>query len=173
VTLSPSFRRTAPALALSASIAIGCACARRAPAANEPAAAIGHGASDSAAVARAIEHVVTDSFFGAITSFDFAQLLRAVTPGFELAEDTLRFSGPAFVEYLRPYVGQFTMRYRFEGFHTRLVGATAWTTYWNHGTLTPAGGGAAAEFHWLETAVLVRPPEGGWRIDRLHSTPKR
>lgn len=130
-------------------------------------------APDSIAAALAVERVVADSFFAAITRYDFPQLLRAVTPSFELEEDTLRLSGPAFVEFLRPYQTIGTMRYRFEGFNTRVVGRTAWTSYWNRGTFTPAGGGAPEELSWLETAVLVWSPEAGWRIDRLHSTPKR
>jgi hypothetical protein len=56
---------------------------------------------DSAAAARAAEAVVADSFFAAIARFDYGALERAVTPGFELEEDTLRLSGPQFAVLLK------------------------------------------------------------------------
>ena len=36
-----------------------------------------------------------------------------------------------------------------------------------------ASGGAGEEsrFHWIEAAVLLRQPDGAWKIDRLQSTP--
>jgi ketosteroid isomerase-like protein len=130
----------------------------------------GAAAGDPAA-ARAVEAVVADSFFGAIARSDYDGILRALTPTYELNEDTLRLTGPRFVALVRSFEGKAAIRYRLDGFNTRVVGRTAWTSYRNHGTLTPAGGTATHPLEWSETAVLVQDASGRWRIDRMHSTP--
>jgi len=136
------------------------------PARSNPAANL------DAATARAVESVVRDSLFAAITRYDYDAIRRALTPGFELDEDTLRLSREQLIELVREADGKGTFVYRFDAFNTRVVGATAWTSYWNHGTFTPTGGEPAPR-KWLETAVLLRDADGAWRIDRLHSTPIR
>lgn len=125
--------------------------------------------ADSTAAARAVEAVVRDSFFRAIARSDYAGMGRALAPGFELDEDTLRLSGEQFVALVQGFAGKATIAYRLDGFNTRVHGATAWTSYRNHGTFTPTGG-QATPLEWLETAVLVRDAASVWRIDRLHST---
>jgi hypothetical protein len=116
---------------------------------------------------RVIEAAVTDSFFGAITRFDFTSLRRSVTPGFELVEDTLRLDVNGFVSLLRGLEGKATVRYRFADFNTHVLGNTAWTSYRNYGDFVLEN--QPLKYEWLETAVLVRA-NGVWRIDRLHST---
>jgi hypothetical protein len=119
---------------------------------------------------RAVEAAVTDSFFRAIERFDYPALRRAVTPDFELVEDTLRLGIDQFVEIVRSFEGKATIRYRFDAFNTRAAASTAWTTYRNRGTMTAQG--QQTEFEWLETAVVLQRG-GTWRLDRLQSTPVR
>ena len=119
---------------------------------------------------RAVEAAVTDSFFRAIERFDYPALRRAVTPDFELVEDTLRLGIDEFVELVRSFEGKATISYRFDAFNTRAEATTAWTTYRNRGTMMARG--QRTEFEWLETAVLLQRG-GTWRIDRLQSTPVR
>jgi hypothetical protein len=128
--------------------------------------------SPDRATVRAVEAVVRDSLFAAITRYDYDALRRALTPEFELDEDTLRLSREQLIALIRAMDGRGTFVYRFDAFNTRVVGATAWTSYWNSGTFTPAGGQPVPR-RWLETAVLIRQAGGAWRIDRLHSTPIR
>jgi hypothetical protein len=118
-------------------------------------------------VRQAVEAAVTDSLFGAISRFDFAALRRAVTPDFELVEDTLRLTIDGFVGLIRPFEGKATVSYRFAQFNTRVLGNTAWTSYRNHGDFMLEG--RALQYEWIETAVLLRA-NGAWRIDRLQST---
>jgi len=121
----------------------------------------------SPAERRLIEAAVTDSFFQAITRFDFVSLRRSVMPDFELIEDTLRLTMDGFVDLVRSFEGKATVTYRFTQFNTKVAGNTAWTSYRNFGDFVVEGQKRQSE--WLETAVLVRR-EGVWRIDRLQST---
>lgn len=158
-------------LSLVAITVVGCATQPRADVAATMPPRASVSAADSAAAARAVEAVVADSFFAAVARFDAAAITRAVTPAFELEEDTLRLTGPSFVTLVRSFEGRATIRYRLDGFNTRVAGATAWTSYRNHGTMTLAGATTAIAREWLETAVLVRDASGIWRVDRMHSTP--
>jgi len=135
--------------------------------------------ADSTAAARAVEGVLQQRFFGAVARYDYAGVRGAVTPAFELTEDTLRLSADQFLGLVRGFEGKATIVYRLDGFATRVAwlggeaaNAVAWTTYRNHGTFTPAGG-QPVPLEWLETAVLIRDSAGVWRIDRLHSTSLR
>ena len=131
--------------------------------------------ADSVAAARAAEAAVRERFFGALARFDYAGLRGAVTPSFELEEDSLRLSADQFASLLLGFEGKAAIAYRLDSFATQVASATgsrlvAWTSYRNHGTFTPAGG-QAMPLEWLESAVLVRDGTGIWRVDRLHSTP--
>lgn len=123
----------------------------------------------SGAEAAAVEHVITEQFFGAIRKFDYMALRESVTADFELVEDTLRLSTDEFIAFLRPYEGS-SLTYRFSDFNTEVRGPVAWTTYRNEAVLQMPQ--RRIDFLWLETAVLERE-NGRWRITRLQSTPVR
>lgn len=125
--------------------------------------------SASAVDPSAVERVVTDEFFRAISAFDYEALRSSVTADFELVEDTLRLSTDEFIDFLRPYEGA-TISYSFDEFNTKIRGPVAWTTYRNQAVLQLPE--QRLDFLWLETAVLEES-EGEWRIARLQSTPVR
>lgn len=54
-------------------------------------------------------------------------------------------------------------------FNTEVSGDVAWTRYHNRAVLEMQG--AESRFHWIESAVLLRQPDGSWKLDRLQSTP--
>lgn len=116
-----------------------------------------------------VERAVSDSLFGSISRFDYESLRRAVTPDFELVEDTVRMRIEDLVALVRTFEGRATIRYRLSALNTRTTGDVAWTTYRNDGEALFEGQGRVT-FAWLETAVLVRR-NGTWRIDRLQSNP--
>ena len=157
MTRTGSTRASGRLLAAGAVLAAACASAGRSA-----------GAGDANADRRAVEEALQQDFFGAISRFDYAGLERAVTPGFELLEDTARMSLPQFRAFLQSMQGKATLAYRFDGFTTEVRGPVAWTSYRNHGTVTAAGRRTPLE--WLETAVLERR-DGRWRVARLQSRP--
>lgn len=124
---------------------------------------------DPAADEAAAEKVVGD-FFRAMESWDHQALRATVTPDFELVEDTVIMSMDEFVSYIEPFEAQGgQMRWTLTDFNTESDGDVAWTRYINRAVLNMAG--EESRFHWIETAILIRQPDGSWRIDRLQSTP--
>lgn len=145
------------AIALTLSIVLD-GCAAEAPADPDPAA-------DEAAA----EEVVGD-FFRAMESWDYQALRATVTPDFELVEDTVIMNMDEFVSFIEPFEAQGgQMRWTLTDFNTESDGDVAWTRYINRAVLNMAG--QESRFHWIETAILTRQPDGTWKIDRLQSTP--
>jgi hypothetical protein len=125
-------------------------------------------AADSTAAARTIEAVVQDSALGAITRHDYDQLRRAVTPDFQLNEDTLRAGLDQLIALVKGSEGKAVVTYRLDEFKTSVHGDVAWTSYRDHGVITPTGAQPISK-EWIETAVLLRGPDGRWRVDRVES----
>ena len=124
---------------------------------------------DPAADAAAAEAVVGD-FFRAMESSDHEALRLTATPDFELVEDTVVMSMDDFVGFIDPFKAQGAeMRWTLTDFNTESSGDVAWTRYTNRAVLNMAG--QESRFHWIETAILTRQPDGAWKIDRLQSTP--
>ncbi len=145
------------AILLTLTVALG-GCAAEAPADRDPAA-------DEAAA----EEVVGD-FFRAMESWDDQALRMTVTTDFELVEDTVIMSMDDFVSFIEPFKAQEAqMRWTLTDFNTESDGDVVWTRYINRAVLNMAG--QESRFHWIETAILTRQPDGGWKIDRLQSTP--
>ena len=124
---------------------------------------------DSAADEAAAEEVVGD-FFRAMESWDEQALRLTATPDFELVEDTIIMSMDDFVLFIEPFKAQDAqMRWTLTDFNTESDGDVVWTRYHNRAVLNVAE--QESRFHWIETAILRRQPDGSWRIDRLQSTP--
>ena len=124
---------------------------------------------DSAADEAAAEEVVGD-FFRAMESWDEQALRLTATPDFELVEDTIIMSMDDFVLFIEPFKAQDAqMRWTLTDFNTESDGDVVWTRYHNRAVLNMAE--QESRFHWIETAILRRQPDGSWRIDRLQSTP--
>lgn len=124
---------------------------------------------DSAADEAAAEEVVGD-FFRAMEGWDYERLRATVTSDFEVVEDTVILSMDEFVSYIEPFEAQGgQMRWTLTDFNTESDGDVAWTRYINRAVLNMAG--EESRFHWIETAILTRQPDGTWKIDRLQSTP--
>ena len=124
---------------------------------------------NAAADAAAAEDVVAD-FFRAMESWDYEALRATVTSDFELVEDTVIMSMDDFVAYIEPFEAQdAAMRWELSDFNTEVSGDVAWTRYINRAVLQMQG--EESRFHWIESAVLQRQPDGSWKIDRLQSTP--
>ncbi|HUG40693.1 MAG TPA: nuclear transport factor 2 family protein [Longimicrobiales bacterium] len=152
--MRPRPRARLAALALALPLA---ACAAEAPVDGDPA--------DAAAA----EAVVGD-FFRAMESWDYDALRGTVTPDFELVEDTVIMSMDDFVAFIEPFEAQGAqMRWTLTDHNTEADGDVAWTRYINRAVLEM--GGEESRFHWIESAVLQRQPDGAWKIDRLQSTP--
>ena len=129
----------------------------------------GEAASPAGAV-EAVEQTVV-AFFDAIHGYDYDALRRLVTSDFELVEDTLVLDLSEFIDFIEPYEDRgATITYEFARFNTEVWGPVAWTRYRNEGVLRT--GEDEIRLEWLESAVLLKR-DGGWRIDRLHSTPLR
>jgi ketosteroid isomerase-like protein len=145
------------AIVLTLSIVLG-GCAAGAPAGTDPAA-------DRAAAEEAV-----GNFFRAMEGWDYQALRATVTPDFELVEDTIIMSMDEFVAFIEPFEAQGgQMRWTLTEFNTESDGPVAWTRYINRAVLNMAG--QESRFHWIETAILTRQPDGSWKIDRLQSTP--
>lgn len=124
---------------------------------------------DPAADEAAAEEVVAD-FFRAMETWDYQALRMTVTADFELVEDTVIMSMDDFVSLIEPFEAQEArMRWTLTDFNTESDGDVVWTRYINRAVLDL--GGEESRFHWIETAILTRQPDGAWRIDRLQSTP--
>lgn len=132
------------------------------------AAGIGSVPAAPAGEVEAVERAVREGFFGAIERLDLDALSAAVTPDFELVEDTVRLDLAGFRQLVEPFRGRATVSYRLFDFRTEVHGDAAWTSYRNRAVMRMQG--QQTELEWLETAVLLRSG-GGWRIDRLQSTP--
>lgn len=133
-------------------------CAAQAPADRNPA------ADETAA-----EEVVGD-FFRAMESWDEQALRLTATTDFELVEDTVIMSMDDFVAFIEPFKAQEAqMQWTLTDFNTESKGDVVWTRYHNRAVLDM--GGQKSRLHWIETAILMRQPDGGWKIDRLQSTP--
>ena len=133
-------------------------CSAEAPAERDP-------AGDEAAA----EEVVRD-FFRAMERWDDQALRTTVTPDFELVEDTVIMSMDDFVSVIEPFKAQEAqMRWTLTNFNTESDGNVVWTRYINRAVLNMAE--QESRFHWIETAILTRQPDGAWKIDRLQSTP--
>lgn len=127
------------------------------------------GAADTDADMAAAEAVVGD-FFRAMESWDYDALRATVTPDFELVEDTVIMTMDGFVEFIEPFEAQGAeMRWTLSEHNTEVEGDVAWTRYINRAVLNMEG--EESRFHWIESAVLTRDLDGGWKIDRLQSTP--
>ena len=75
-----------------------------------------------------------------------------------------------FVAFIEPFAAQgAVMRWTLTDFNTESDGDVVWTRYHNRAVLDMAG--EESRFHWIEAAVLLRQPDGAWKIDRLQSTP--
>ena len=127
--------------------------------------------TDSAADAAAAEGVV-DRLFATAGAWDYDALRATATADFELVEDTLVMDMDGFIAYLEGFraqdaSGQWTLTDR----HTEVSGDVAWTRYRNRGDVVVAG--QASTVHWIESAVLLRQPDGSWKIDRLQSNTVR
>lgn len=121
------------------------------------------------AEAAAAESMVRD-FFRAMEGWDHDGLRATVTSDFELVEDTVIMSMDDFVAYIRPFEAQDArMRWELSDFNTEVSGEVAWTRYNNRAVLHMQD--EESLFHWIESAVLQRQPDGSWKIDRLQSTP--
>lgn len=124
---------------------------------------------DAAADAAAAEAVVGE-FFGALEDWDFDAVRATVTSDFELVEDTVIMSIDDFVAFVEPFEARDArMRWELSDFNTEVSGDVAWTRYHNRAVLEMQG--EESRFHWIESAVLLRQPDGSWKIDRLQSTP--
>lgn len=128
-------------------------------------------ATDTVADAAAAEAVV-DRLFATVGAWDYDALRATATPDFELVEDTLVMDMDGFIDYLESFRaqdarGQWTLTDR----RTEVAGDVAWTRYRNRGDLVV--GGEASTVHWIESAVLLRQPDGSWKIDRLQSNTVR
>jgi ketosteroid isomerase-like protein len=144
-------------IVLSLAIVLG-GCAAHVPADTDP-------ADDRTAA----EEVVGD-FFRAMERWDYQSLRATVTPDFELVEDTIIMSMDEFVSFIEPFEAQGgQMRWTLTDFNTESDADVAWTRYINRAVLNMAG--QETRFHWIETAILTRQPDGSWKIDRLQSTP--
>jgi ketosteroid isomerase-like protein len=122
-----------------------------------------------AADAAAAEAAVAD-FFRAMESWDIASLRATVTPDFELVEDTVIMSMDDFVAFIAPFEQQdAVMTWQLSDYNTKVAGGVAWTRYTNRAVLHMTG--QESRFHWIESAVVLRQPDGSWKIDRLQSTP--
>lgn len=122
---------------------------------------------DAARTDSAEQAVMT--FFDALEAMDFSALDSAVTRDFELVEDTLVLDLEGFVAFLEPFAeAGARITYSFSDFNTEVRGPVAWTRYRNDAVLVMNG--RETELEWLESAVLLRTPEG-WKVDRLQSAP--
>lgn len=157
LSLTPEVPVNNPAIALTAALLLA-GCAADAPVDENP-----------AARAAAAEAVVGD-FFRAMETWDHDALRATVTPDFELVEDTMIMSMDEFVAFISPFAEQGAeMRWTLTEHNTEVAGDVAWTRYVNRAVLRMQG--EESRFHWIETAVLTRQPDGAWKIDRLQSTP--
>ena len=108
-------------------------------------------------------------FFGAIEAMDLDAVRAAVTPDFEIIEDTLVFDTEGFIGLLEPFVDAGPrISYEFSEFRTEVSGSTAWTRYRNHALMLMNE--ETTRFEWVESAVLQKV-DGAWLVDRLHSVP--
>lgn len=124
---------------------------------------------DPAADIAAAETVLGD-FFRAMESWDHDALRATVTPDFELVEDTVIMSMDDFVAFLEPFEAQDAeMTWQLSDHNTEVAGDVAWTRYVNRAVLNMDG--QESRFHWIESAVFTRQPDGTWKIDRLQSNP--
>jgi len=124
---------------------------------------------DPAVDQAAAERVVGD-FFRAMEGWDYQALRATVTPDFELVEDTVIMNMDEFASFIEPFEAQGgVMRWTLTDFNTESAGDVVWTRYVNRAVLNMAG--QESRFHWIETAILTRQPDGSWKIDRLQSTP--
>ena len=158
-----------PALALILTVLV-LGCTAEAPPATDSAGdpATDH-AADPTADHAAAEAVIGD-FFRAMESWDYGALRATATADFELVEDTVIMSMDDFVAFIEPFADQgAVMRWTLSDFNTESDGDVVWTRYQNHAVLDMAG--EESRFHWIEAAVLIRQPDGAWKIDRLQSTP--
>lgn len=136
------------------------ACAAEAPIDDNPAA-------DAAAAEAAV-----GDFFRAMETWNHDALRATVTPDFELVEDTVIMSMDDFVAFISPFADRGAeMRWTLSDHNTEVHGDVAWTRYINRAVLRMEG--QESRFHWIESAVLTRQPDGAWKIDRLQSTPVR
>ena len=117
---------------------------------------------------RAAAEKIVGDFFRAMEGWDYEALRATVTPDFELVEDTAIMSMDEFVSFVEPFeAGGGRMRWTLTDFNTESDGDVAWTRYVNRAVLDMAG--QESRFHWIESAVLIRQPDGSWKIDRLQS----
>ena len=107
-------------------------------------------------------------FFDHIASFDYDGIREVVTPDLELIEDTLRLDREGFVEFIRQFEGGATFGFELAEFNTEFAGEIAYTSYRLRAVATI--GGETVPMEWLESVVL-RWIGGGWKIDRLQTTP--
>lgn len=107
-------------------------------------------------------------FFEHIAAFDYDGIRDAVTPDLEIIEDTLRLDREGFVEFIREVDGQTSLSFELTEFNTEFAGELAYTSYRLKATVTVEGQNTPRE--WLES-VVFRWTDGGWKIDRLQSTP--
>mgnify|MGYP001819532557 CR=1 FL=1 len=130
-------------------------------------------ASDSAAdptADHAAAEAVVGDLFRAMESWDYEAIRATATADFELVEDTLIMTMDDFVSMIEPYAAQeAVMRWTLTDFNTESDGDVVWTRYQNRAVLDMAG--EESRFHWIESAVVLRQPDGSWKIDRLQSTP--
>ena len=127
-------------------------------------------ANTDSATDRAVAEEVVGDFFRAMEAWDYQALRATVTSDFELVEDTIVMSMEEFVSFIEPLEAQGgQMRWTLTDFNTESDGNVAWTRYINRAVLNMAG--QETRFHWIETAILTRQPDGTWKIDRLQSTP--
>ncbi|MGH7480992.1 MAG: YybH family protein [Longimicrobiales bacterium] len=145
------------------------ACAADAPGDASDTAATADTARDVAADAAAAEAVL-DDFFAAMEGWDYDALRATVTADFELVEDTVVMSMDDFVAFIEPFEAQgASMTWELSDHNTEVDGDVAWTRYVNRAVMTTDG--QETRFHWLESAVFTRQPDGSWKIDRLQSNP--
>ena len=119
--------------------------------------------SEKTQVVQAVETI-----FQAASTDDTPRFDSVIAPGFYLFDSGVRFDGDS----LMPIIKQLhASGKRFEWHVTdpdvHIIGSVAWLAYVNNGTITDVSG--TTKVKWLESAVLVRRPEG-WKLVFMHST---
>jgi len=110
---------------------------------------------------------VFQSYFDAISKYDYQAMRQACTSDYVLFEDGTVWTVEDHINFLKPYEGKARITYSFMDVKKSLEGSVAWRTHRNVADATIEG--QPVHFEWLESVIFKRQ-NGDWKMAFLHST---
>jgi ketosteroid isomerase-like protein len=116
----------------------------------------------------AVERVVYDLFIS-ISTFNYASIRDHCTDDFVMFADGRSMNLDEFIRTVQAFEDEATISYELTDIKTNISGTLAWMTLKNQAVMIRDE--QPEDLAWLESAVVVKNPDGLWRLAFYHSTP--